>query len=352
LEIHLASLEANYEFIPDITATSVTGFFKLDDEFGGTAVYQSGAPISSSNPFAREEFSQEFRIASARADWPVNFMVGGYYQDTKIDHAFLVGFDLYALGFTEEPGQSAAGFDARYDSEGDTLSFFGQLIAEPTDYLEIAGGLRRLRERKSVDALNFGTPKIYDVNELKFTNTSPEITVRYRPDQDWTLFAAWRNGFKSGGFNQSGASTGASVDRIDYQPEEAEGYEIGAKFGGSNLTASVTAYTYKYKNLQVSTFDPGSLSLVVSNAASARIKGIEADVNWRTPLDGLDLRASANYNKARYIEHIGGCYTGQTIDAGCNLVVNPSNNRFMSQDLAGLFFANELERMLPLARAG
>jgi len=334
-EMHLASLEAEYQFVPGFSFTSVTGFMKVDDDFGGTAVYMSGAPITSSNPFKRQEFSQEFRLASDQDEWPVNFLVGGYYQDTKINHAFHVGIDLYGVGFAPAPGQAISPLDAKYDADGDTISLFGQLIAEPTDQIEIAGGVRWLRERKSVEASRFGVLKVYDVNDLKFTNTSPEITVRYRPVDNWTIFGAWRNGFKSGGFNQSAASTGAAVTRIDYQPEKAEGFEVGAKYGGSTVSASITAYTYKYSNLQVSTFDPASLALVVSNAAGARIKGIDADIAWRTPIDGLELRASANYNKARYTDHIGGCYTGQTIAEGCNMVVNPLNGRFTSQDLGG-----------------
>lgn len=334
-EMHLASLEANFEFFPDLTATSVTGYFTLDDEFGGTAVYMPGAPITSSNPFSRKEFSQEFRITSSKVEWPINFMLGGYYQNTKIDHAFHVGIDLYAVGFAAEPGLAITPLDAKYNAKGDTISFFGQLIATPIEQIEIAGGLRWLNERKSVDASRFGVPKVYAVNDLEFTNTSPEVTIRYRPNRDWTIFGAWRNGFKSGGFNQSGSSTAASVTNIDYQPEKAEGFEIGAKYSNGSISGSITAYTYKYKNLQVSTFDPGSLALVVSNAAAARVKGVEADINWRTPLEGLDLHASANYNSARYIEHIGGCYTGQTIAEGCNLVLNTSTGRFTSQDLGG-----------------
>jgi len=334
-EMHLASLEANYQLAPDITATSITGYFKLADDFGGSAGYMPGAPITSSNPFVRKEFTQEVRLASVRKEWPINFMIGGLYQSTKIDHSFHVGIDLYAVGAAAQPGLAISPLDATFDADGETISFFGQLIATPIPEIEIAGGARWLRETKSVSARRFSVPKIYDVNDLKFENLSPEITVRYRPTSDWTLFAAWRNGFKSGGFNESAASTGAAVRRIDYRPEEAEGFELGAKFGDGPLSASITAYSYKYKNLQVSTFDPGALALVVSNAAAARIKGIEADIKWRTPLDGLDVHASANYNRARYTSHIGGCYTGQTIAEGCNLVVNPANGRFTSQDLGG-----------------
>lgn len=333
--MHLASIDATYEIAPDISLNSVSAYFKINDDFGGSAAYQSGAPIASSNPFHRREISQEVRLTTSREDWPVNFTLGGYYQDTKINHDFHVAIDLYGLGLQPRPGLAISPLDAQFRADGDAISFFGQAVVKPIEDVEIAGGARWLRERKSVDAARFGVPKIYAVNDIKFTNTSPEVTIRYRPSREWTFFGAWRNGFKSGGFNESAASTGAAITRIDYRPETIEGFEAGAKFANGTISGSVTAYTYKYTDLQVSTFDPATLSLQVSNAAGARIKGIEGDIAWRTPVDGLQLRASANYNKATYTSFIGGCYTGQTIAEGCNLVANPANGRFTSQNLAG-----------------
>jgi iron complex outermembrane receptor protein len=147
------------------------------------------------------------------------------------------------------------------------------------------------------------------------------------------VFGAFRNGFKSGGFNTSGNTATLTADP-SYKPEDAQGFEAGLKFQSRNVRLAATAYTYEYKNMQVSTFDPIRVAQLVTNAASARIKGIELEIDWRTPVDGLRVHAAGNYNHGRYNDFLVGCYTGQTIAAGCN--VNPgSNGVFRQQDFAG-----------------
>ena len=332
---HLASLEGNFEIVPDISLTAVSGYYKIKDHFSGAAMYQGGAGLTTSVPSDRREISQEIRLVSNKTEWPVNFAIGGYFQDTKITNSISNAIDLFALGFAPGPGVAFLPSSQEFQTDGKAISFFGQLIITPVEKIEIAAGARWTKEKKSVKAWDFGAPKLYDVNDLKFTNTSPEVTIRYRPTPDWTIFGAWRNGFKSGGFNTASGQASATVTAIDYRPEDVMGFEAGVKYQSGPLRASITAYTYKYKDLQVAIFDPVAIAQRLVNAASARIKGIEGDFSWMTPLDGFELRGSFNYNKARYIDFIAACYTGQMISEGCNLVPNPLNGRFTSQELSG-----------------
>ena len=323
---HLASLELNYEVAPDITVTSVSGYYKIDDFFSGTAMYQSAGGLTNMNPSTRKELSQEIRLVTAKDDWPVNLALGAYYQDTKITNANVSAIDLFALtkGASSSPGAACgACSESDYVANGKTLSAFGQVIVKPVEQLEIAGGVRYTKEKKDVlGRLNGVLKTNYAVDEVEFSNWSPEITIRYRPNQDWTIFGAWRNGFKSGGFNTGNGQAAPSVTRIDYRPEKTKGFEAGIKYSNGRFSANLTAYTYKYNDLQVATFDPISLSQRLINAASATIKGIEGDFQWRTPVDGLELRGSFNYNKARYGNFLAGCYAGQLVSEGCNLTPN------------------------------
>jgi iron complex outermembrane receptor protein len=337
MSMQLASLELNYELVEDINLTSVSGYFKIKDRFGGTAMYQSMGGLVNDNPSMRREVSQEIRLASSKEDWPVNFAVGAYYQDTKIFNANMSAIDAYSLfkGFNPAftPGSAcAACSESDYDVNGTAKSIFGQLIAKPFEQLEIAGGVRYSEEKKDVQGFLNGVRKdgiadptnpAYAVDHVKFKNTSPEVTIRYRPNQSWTIFGAWRNGFKSGGFNTGNGSANRSITVINYRPEKIQGFEAGIKYAEGPFRANLTAYTYKYKDLQVATFDPISLSQRLINAAGARIKGFEGDFTYRTPIDGLEIRGSFNYNKARYTSFLAGCYAGQLITDGCNLTPNP-----------------------------
>lgn len=88
------------------------------------------------------------------------------------------------------------------------------------------------------------------------------------------------------------------------------------------LRFNVTAYTYKYTNLQLDFFRSDIFAFTTINAGSARTRGVEVDFEFAPrALDGFDVHGSVNYNKSRYGNAIGApCYAGQTRAQGCNLV--------------------------------
>lgn len=329
---HLASIETSVRLAQDVSLTSVSGFYKIDDGFRGSASYQSGTPVLAGTDVKRRDLSQELRLVTARKDWPVNFTVGAYYQDSKFQQA---GPTIIAA----TPGIVTVATNNEFFVDTTSYSFFGQAIWTITDQLELAGGARWSSESKDLRGQSGRgvaatiTPIIPALDHVRFTDTSPEITLTWKPSRRLTVFGGWRNGFKSGGFN-TGGTFAASGRRVDYRPEDIMGFEGGVKGQVGGLRYGLTAYTYRYKDLQVSTFDPIQLVQTVVNAATARIKGIEADANWTTPVEGLSLRGSANYNHARYIDFLSGCYTGQTVAQGCS--VNPgTSGSFRQQDLSG-----------------
>lgn len=329
---HLASIEASVNLADDISLTSVSGFYKINDGFRGSASYQSGSPVLAGTDVRRRDLSQELRLVTAKEDWPVNFTAGAYYQDSKFNQG---GPTIIAA----VPGSILAVTNNEFAIDTTSYSFFGQAIWKVSEQLELAGGARWSSEEKDFSGQSgrgiapAPTPIIPSLARVRFTDTSPEITLTWKPSSRLTVFGGWRNGFKSGGFN-TGGTFAASGRRIDYRPEDIMGFEGGVKARLANLRLGITAYTYRYKDLQVSTFDPIQLVQTVINAANARIRGIEAEADWNLPIDGLSLRGSLNYNHARYTEFLSGCYTGQTIAAGCSVNPGPTGV-FRQQDLSG-----------------
>lgn len=359
---HLGSLEMNYHLSPEITLSSVSGFFKIDDRFMGNASYQDGSPLIAGVNFTRRELSQEVRLTTDGKDWPVNLTLGGFYQHVDLEQAVPLIIDGYAMRTQPAPGLGWSPSDNAFDMKGKTWSAFGQARWNILDNVELAGGVRYTHEQKSIAVStltggNYYAPRttIHVLSpRIKFQNWSPEATLTYRPTRNLTLFGAYRNGYKSGGFNTGGGAY-ANGQMIDYAPEKAKGFEVGLKTVQGAVSFNLTAYSYKYSDMQVSTFDPATLTQTVLNAASARIKGLEADITYRTPLDGLTLRGSVNYNHARYKNFLVGCYTGQTVADGCSSLPNavlsaaiaggfdplapgasfPTGGRFLTQNFAG-----------------
>lgn len=335
---NLASLQADYELAPSITASSITGFYKVSDNTYGNSSYAPFSALISGTDIDRRDFSQELRLTTAREDWPVNLTLGGFYQDTNFSNATPVVADAFALGLSPDPGTPRPFFFTENFVGTEAYSVFGQAIWAVTPQVELAGGLRWSKEKKTLTVFNnrgYGGGQFFPgVDHLSFTDTSPEVTISWRPTRQLMVFGAFRNGFKSGGFNTSGNTATLTPDP-SYKPEDAQGFEAGVKFQSRTVRFAATAYTYEYSNMQVSTYDPIRVTQLVTNAASARIKGIEVEIDWRTPVEGLRVHAAGNYNHGRYNEFLVGCYTGQTIAAGCNLNPDPVSGAFRQQDFAG-----------------
>jgi iron complex outermembrane receptor protein len=151
------------------------------------------------------------------------------------------------------------------------------------------------------------------------------------------LFAAYKRGFLSGGFN--GGPVGPT-DARDFDQQLIRGFEGGvkARLLDGTLRTNLTAYNYKALGLQVTTTNTtpqGAVSQTTQNAGSALLRGIEFDANWDTPLSGLNLRGSIAYTHARYQKFIQNCYVGQGIAEGCSVNLNPLTGAFTGQDFRG-----------------
>lgn len=331
---HLASLEMNLELAPHVNLTNVSSFFQVDDEFIGSATYQDTAYLWAGTFVNRRELGNELRIVTDNPDWPVNLSMGGFIQDVKFRQEVPLGFDAYWRGLSPTPNTLFLGTDNKFRSDGSTVSAFGQARWNIIKGLELAGGVRYTHEKKS---LKIHTASLGDVvpavDQITFSNWSPEATLTYKINSGMSLFAAYRTGYKSGGFNTGGGAYSPG-QKVDYLPEKVKGFEGGFKYATGPLRFNITAYNYKYTNMQISTFDPSTTTQTVINAQGARVKGIEADITYRTPLDGLTLRGSVNRNKARFLEFQPGCYQGQTIAQGCNINPGPTGV-FRQQDLTG-----------------
>jgi iron complex outermembrane recepter protein len=265
------------------------------------------------------ELSQELRLASS-FEGPINFLAGGYLQDSE----FL--YTTQDVAFANNPISFGRN---KLDLDGSHVSVFGQLRVNPVETIELSGGGRYSWEKKRAFRrdLIFGAPPT-DVDK-KWTNFSPEVTAVWRPSRKLTAFASYKRGFLSGGFAPSGRS---------YDQQITKGFEGGVKalLFGNRLRANLSAYRYTSTGLQVTIVE--GIQFETTNAGKGTVKGIEADFNWQTGIEGLTLRGAVGYNKARFDTFTTACYPGQTIAAGCDLGL--AGGAFTLQDLHGRPFAN------------
>lgn len=337
---YATSLLVNYE-MGDLTLTSVTGWNWYKNRSSDNQDYSAAGQIWASEIEEYEVFSEELRLLSS-FDGPFNFMVGAYYQDSNFD------YDLQA-DIAPLPADPVTGsyFSFRRPSrqDGTSWSVFGEVIWEIVPELELSAGARYSNERKvsSVQNVYIHQMLLAALTDQRFDYTfndsdvSPQATLSWKPTPDWTFYGGYKTGFKAGGFSHTAVLVKTiNLDRLTFDSESVEGFEIGAKASllGGSLQLSSAAYTYTFKNQQVSAFDAETTSFTIENAARTRTTGVEIDAVYMAT-DELQLRANVAYNRARYRDFLGPCFAGQTQEEGCNLLVNPNTGLPTSQDLSG-----------------
>ena len=336
----LASLTMNYA-LDKIKLTSVTGYYKGDE-----VDFNSGQLLLI--PASQEEhtrtFTEEIRAASD-FQGPVNFTVGAYYSNDKLDTPYMSG--LLSVDDPTNPGhvESNEGYS---NGNGHSFSGFGELRVALAPDLELAGGARYTHEQKSSVLENTFVnsllpllgpialpPNILVPGRISNANVSPQATLTWKTTPDVTLYAAFRTGFKSGGVIHPGLIPGG-IDPalpedqrlpVTYGPETIKGYEAGVKFQAfeRRLTGDITAYNYLLKGLQISAFDSRLQTIFLKNAGSARTTGIEGNFNYRATSD-ITLRSNFGYNHARFTSFPGSsCFGGQLASEGCDLATNTQN---------------------------
>ena len=338
-------LEMDYNVTPDILLTSTTTYYHNVTDTMANGVYSgaAGPTLFADNHFKRRDTTQELRLESDFQDSPLNFLLGGYYQDAVMKNRIYVGGNM-ALGL---PATLTAG---THDLDIKSASLFGQLRWKPVETLEIAAGVRWTDETRkdfattlSNAATNTYTPVDLITPKINSKNWSPELTVTYTPTDNFTVFGALKQGYKSGSFS---ITTPASPTKDNsFGDEKVQGGEIGFKARSSDrsLYVNMAFYYYKYKGLQVGVSQPASDNgipeLRTLNAGSSRTYGIDFDANYHPPsIPGLGLNLSLNWNKAKFLSlHGVPCYGGQTIALGCTEAPVPGSDpiTYTASDASG-----------------
>ncbi len=305
------------EWVGDQDATAVTAIF-----------------AGERNTF--ENLSGEFR-AVTRLDQPVNFVLGAYLQETDRFFEQVVNF-AGARNTAADPNDEFTAYDKLSETEGETYSVYGEVIWDITDRWQLTTGVRYIHEEKDSYFLQpyvnpFFTalftpfdpsdPSTIAAADQTFTDYTPEATLRWEATDNLTLYAAYKEGFKSGGFSNSAilGNISGSVSDFVFDPEEVRGGEVGAKAAllDGSMRLAVEAYYYEFDDLQVDFFNSSQFAYVTSNAGGSVTRGVEVQVDWAAPVQGLSFSGSLGYLDSYFTDFESFCFTGQTLQEGCVL---------------------------------
>ena len=269
------------------------------------------------------QFTQEVRLHSD-FDGPINFMLGAFFEDRRfVFDTAQQGVNINVIIPDPVTGNQ---FDwrKRHVTKTTAYSLFGSLIFDLTDQLELVAGARWTTEDK-VQTINVPflhpllrgpgfVPQGFFSGAIPFSdsNVSPEVTLKYQANPDLNLFAAFRTGFKSGGIDNSAlpsnslsqAALTGNFGALVFDSETTIGGEVGfrSQFNNRKLTLNGTAFYYVVDDLQVQNFDAIAVQFITLNAGQVTTKGVDLELNWRTPLDGLTLSGNGTYLDAQFTD--------------------------------------------------
>ncbi len=336
---HFMSLRMDWDINPALAVTSVTGWvdlqhWELDDYSYGASVFGG----LHNNIY--KSLSQEFRLASD-LDGPLNFQAGLFYQDIEQEFdAYQYAFNAPLLPNIFGPAYARVGGDPtatvigpdpvtgwEYDYnkhhflDTEVYSVFLAAYWDLNERTEVTAGLRYTDEEKdgrieipylhaAAILFGWGAPPVIDEGlEFGDDHLSPEVAINYYLNDDVSVFLAYKQGFKSGGIDNSALPTAALQPTnpefpgfLIYESEEAEGFEAGLKgrFMDGALRLNATAFTYEYSDLQVQLFDSSIIQFATFNASALETEGVEFDAQWNTGIEGLNLRGSWAWTDTSY----------------------------------------------------
>lgn len=326
----IVSLNANYTF-NELTLASTTGYIYYTQKLFTGFDQTSFSSLLFSERDKSDQFSQELRLSSDFGG-RFNFMVGGFFQtstnprstDLQLNNSTNTGLPYPARCFNPANGSFSC-YIKETDIDSETMSAFAQVSYRVLSNLELSGGLRYTHEAKDTFQVQTYGVGPFDVSDTVFPdslsrepgtaqgryrddNLSPEITVTYNPSANSTIYAAYKTGFKSGGFGNSGPfTTGSTVAGISFGPETVEGFEIGAKGRFGPLRVEMTAFAYDFTDLQVNTFDASTITFRIDNAGKVVQRGFDIQADLQAT-DHLALRGTLAYTRNRFEDYVGQCY--------------------------------------------
>ncbi len=358
-------IDMEYEMNSGFTLKSITafrdtqGFTRNATDYSDTDIFS----IEYTDNF--EQLTQEFQIMSP-SDKRLTYMAGLYYykQDATTNRDAIIGQDFFegfigpfiapAFGFNPATvTQAQLAFVANFvgfGPEGSIIFNGGQVTTKSiagyvngsfdiSDRLTLGFGGRYSVEDKDanwlLDGRNSGIFAIGStgvdptdpnppapsplINSRQDKFFSPAASLSYALTDDANIYAKYSSGYKSGGFNLDyiNAAELAANSGLEFDKETVDSYEIGLKgsFIDNRLKLNLAAFIANYDNYQVNQFvdlGGGGTSIRITNAASVKTQGIEAEFQLRAT-DNLDFQGSMGLLGAEFDSFPGGGTAGADV---------------------------------------
>jgi iron complex outermembrane recepter protein len=303
------------------TITSITAFDKTRELLTGDAydfrpaaqsIFKAllGFDLNQSQFLNVKAYSQELRFTSPTTG-AFSWIAGAYFVHTDrfISTGNMVDTGTGVFPVYYDPRLSGTNPNATFlaDTQNNNAwAVFGDGTYELTKQVEFDAALRfdQDKRRNTTDTPTAFLPDpaahTGEVRDHTWSKLQPKATLRYKPDDNLTLYSSWSRGFRSGGFNQTGVGAVARTNHILgvndlFEAEVADTVEVGAKgqFLDRRLNAGLSLYHTRSRNGYFFVFLAANSTQNLGNL-DATYKGAELELAFRAT-KRLDLYANFGY---------------------------------------------------------
>jgi iron complex outermembrane recepter protein len=295
----------------------------------------------------QKDISGEIRLAST-GDGPFSWQVGAYLLHINRAVGVSLGADL-GRGVTRNlynaPGSNNPTSQLYADKfSSNVYAAFGSADYKFNDQLKVGLALRYDIEDRNVSSrvpnvfdpitgakINPGLPAtgLIPDQSATFKQFEPKFSLSFTPNSRTNIYANWGIGFKSGGFNNQGAS--ATINQFfnnstgafgtinagvfindKYRKERSSAFEAGVKGSlfDNRITFDLAGYYTRITDMQFFEFFVGSFGLlrVVSNIDRVDVKGVEFNTSAKI-VDGWTLFGGLNLTDSKIKKNSSRPYT-------------------------------------------
>lgn len=290
----LTSISA-YDSLEEILTGDAFDFLPIEDSF-----FQSifGFDLNQSQFLDVGAWSQEIRFTSP-AERRVRYIVGSYLigTDRYISTGNMVDTGNGVFPVFRTPSTNALNPQATFladEQNNFAWAVFGNLSVSVTKKLELDLSLRYDRDNRENTTLTptaflpnvpgFPQGQTGEVREESFDSLQPKATLTYKINDDINIYGGYSEGFRSGGFNQTGVGAVAAGNGIVgvtdiFQAEEARTIEGGIKTQllDRALTLNAAAYRTISENSYFFVFLAANSTQNLGNVPEVELIGFEID---------------------------------------------------------------------------
>ena len=309
------SLTADIESGFGATLTSITAYRWAENQRTNDSDVGPLSIVVSESASKQTQFSQELRLSGKLGD-RIKYLIGGYLfrQDTNNFAQSTFGPDS---GFAPLRGQVGNTFG---EADTEAVAAFASVDWELVDKLTATVGIRYTDEAKRLNYQQKGFPLIgapnlpQEFDRISATDVSPTFTLRYQPSRAIMVYGTASKGFKSGGWNVDNITSPriTTFKALRFGDESLWNYELGikAQFLDNRVTFNADVFRQDYSDIQTPQLTQvlgggGAVVAIVTNAASARLQGVEAELTVR-PTGILTLNGVLGYTDAKYTKYTDG----------------------------------------------